>query len=285
MLAVVCLLSLLPLVTACGLGRGYAPATHTVHTGQASAMWETEPDSIRIMSWNIQYGRDLDRALAEIRAHPDLLRADVLLLQEMDTFGAELLADSLGLNHVYSPAAVHPHHKETFGNAVLSRWPVVARSVMVLPHPTPFSGHRRIAVAAGLDLGGGHRLTAVSVHTATIINQPGDRLDQAAAVMDSLMTTDGPVIFAGDFNTVTSHDAKLLRRLGRKRGLTQLRLPPGPTVSNSIKRFPGSPMVLDHIFYRGLEPGRRGVVRSAQASDHYPVWAVFAAPPPGPNGE
>jgi endonuclease/exonuclease/phosphatase family metal-dependent hydrolase len=284
-LAVWCVLALLPLVTACGLGRGYAPPAHTVHTGQAAAFWESDPDSIRIMSWNIQYGRDLERALADIRSHPDLWRADLVMLQEMDTFGASLLADSLGFNHVYSPAAVHPHHQETFGNAVLSRWPVLATSVLVLPHPTPLTGHRRIAVAASLDLGAGRRLTAVSVHTATVISQTDARMDQAAALMDSLMAGDDPVLVAGDFNTVTTHDVKLLRRLARKRGLKQLRLPPGPTISNRIKRFPGSVPVLDHIFYRGLAPGRRGVVRSARASDHYPLWAVFAAPVADPERE
>jgi endonuclease/exonuclease/phosphatase family metal-dependent hydrolase len=37
-------------------------------------------------------------------------------------------------------------------------------------------------------------------------------------------------------------------------------------------------MVLDHVLVRGLAAGARGVVRTATASDHYPVWAVVARP-------
>lgn len=278
-------MALLPLLAACGLGRGYAPADQVVHTGRAAEPHAVAGDSIRVVSWNIQYGEDLVQALAEIRANPDLVRADILLLQEMDTDGVRFLADSLGLNYVYSPAAVHPHHKELFGNAVLSRWPVLDQTVTVLPHATPVSGHRRIAVAARLDLGLGRRLTAISVHTATVISDQADRLEQAAAALDSLAAGDIPVIVAGDFNTVTDYDVAQLRRLGRKRGYRHLRLPPGPTIANRYKRFPGSTPVLDHIFHRGLTPGSRGVARETLASDHYPVWAVFATPAPPANRE
>ena len=236
------------------------------------------------MSWNIQYGEDLELALAEIRAAPELARADILLLQEMNTGGVKMLADSLGLHHVYSPAAVHPHHQELFGNAVLSRWPIVGHEVAVLPHATPVSGHRRLALAARLDLGRGRLLTAISVHTATVISEHDERMDQAAVAMDSLASDDGPVIVAGDFNTVTDYDVSQLRRLGRKHGYRHLRLPPGPTITNRYKRFPGSIPVLDHIFYRDLTAGSRGVMRAARASDHFPVWAVFATPPRPANG-
>ena len=268
------------LIAGCGIKRGYVPDELTVYTGQPPVPAPAPGDSIRLVSWNIQYGQDLDLALAELRSLPGLMRADILLLQEMNSQGVAMLADSLGLHYVYSPAAVHPHHQELFGNAVLSRWPIIASHAEKLPHATPVTGHPRITVSARLDLGEGREIIAVSVHTATVITEQDKRLEQATAALDSLAPGGEPVILAGDFNTVTDYDVTQTGRLARGLGYRHLRLPPGPTIVNKYKKFPGSASVLDHVFYRGLQAGARGVARSAQASDHYPVWVVFATPPP-----
>ncbi|HPF69355.1 MAG TPA: endonuclease/exonuclease/phosphatase family protein [Candidatus Krumholzibacteria bacterium] len=271
------LLSLALVLAGCGLHQGYAPDIVPVYSGQDGPAAPAPRDSLFVVSWNIQYGENLDRALAELRLLAPPGGADIILLQEMDRAGAARLADSLGLNFVYAPASVHPHHQRLFGDAVLSRLPIVAHEVRVLPHPTPLTGHHRLAVAADLDLGDGARLRVVSVHTATMIVDQADRLEQAAAVFDSL-AGDGPVVVAGDFNTVSPWEQTLLRRAGRAAGLDAVRLPTGPTIRSGLGRWAGAPPVLDHVFVRGLAVGSRGVARSATASDHYPVWIV-AAPP------
>lgn len=262
----------------CGLFAGYAPEEVPVHRGRAAVASPAVPDSLRLVCWNIQYGNEVGKALAELRAHPRLRDPDLLLVQELDPEGAALLADSLGLHHVYRAASVSPHHARLFGNAVLSRWPIVDHGLEVLPHPTPVSGHRRIAVAATVDLGERGELVAVSVHTATIIMEPDRRLAQAAATLDSLDLQGRPAVVGGDFNTVTDYDATLLRRTGRKLGFDHVRLPAGPTVASGLGRLTGQQLVLDHILVRGLEAGARGVVRTTTASDHYPIWAVLALP-------
>lgn len=262
----------------CGLFAGYAPEAGTVHRGQAASTPVPVPDSLRIVSWNIQYGEAVGAALEEIRAHPRLSDPDLLLVQEISPADADLLADSLGLHHVYRAASVSPHNAELFGNAVLSRWPILGHGVEVLPHATPVSGHRRIAVSAEVDLGARGRLTAVSVHTATIILDQEKRLAQARAVLDSLGAGEGPAVVAGDFNTVTGYEATLLRRLARKLGFSHVRLPVGPTVQSRLGALSRQELVLDHVLLRDLEAGARGVVRSTTASDHLPVWVVVAAP-------
>lgn len=266
--------------TGCGLGAGYAPDAVPVHRGRPARLTERPaPDSLRVVSWNIQYGERLDQALAEIRAHPRLADADLFLLQELDPAGAALLADSLGLHHVYGRASVNPRSGRLFGNAVLSRWPVAGQAAEVLPHGTPLTGHRRVAVSALLDLGPRGRLQAVSVHTATVVVDQRKRLDQAAAVLDSLGAGSVPVLVAGDFNTVSAWEVTLLGRVARRHGFAPVRLPAGPTAGYRLRRLPGEVPVLDHVLYRGLMPGASGVVRSTAASDHFPVWAVFALPP------
>jgi endonuclease/exonuclease/phosphatase family metal-dependent hydrolase len=276
-----CLATLLVVVflAGCGVKTGYAPAQVTVHRGAYGGPAPAPGDSLRVVSWNIQYGEDIDLALSEIRANPDLAAADIFLLQEMEPGGARQMAEELGMNHIYGAAAVHPHHKKLFGNAVLSRWPIIGDQVLILPHETLLTGHRRIAVAADIDLGG-QTLRAISIHTATVVMDQDKRIEQAKAARDTLGGWEGPVILGGDFNTVTDYDVTLLRQTMRRLRLKTVRLPDGPTIANKYKKIPGSVPVLDHIFCKDFEPGSRGVARQTLASDHYPIWAVLAAPAP-----
>ena len=219
------------------------------------------------------------KAIGEIRANPDLAAADIILLQEMGPGGVRHMAEELGMHHIYGAAAVHPHHKKLFGNAVLSRWPIVNDQVLILPHETILTGHRRIAVAADIDMGG-WMMRAISIHTATVVMNQDNRIDQAKAVRDSLGDFDGPVILGGDFNTVSEYEVTLLRQTMRRLRLKPVRLPEGPTIANKYKKVPGSVPVLDHFFRKGFVPGSRGISSETLASDHYPIWATLAAPPP-----
>lgn len=272
------------LLVGCGVKTGYAPSQVTVHRGAVPTPAPAPGDSIRVVSWNIQYGEDVVQAVGEIRADDDLTEADIILLQEMGPDGVRSMAEELDMYHVYGAAAVHPHHKKLFGNAVLSRWPIVDDQVLILPHETLLTGHRRIAVAADIDLGG-RTVRAISIHTATVVMDQEKRIEQAEAVRDSLGGFDGPVIIGGDFNTVSEYEVTLLRRTMRQLRLKTVRLPEGPTIANKYKKLPGSVPVLDHFFCREFEPGSRGVARQTLASDHYPIWAVLAVPPPGNAAE
>ena len=212
-------------------------------------------------------------------ANPELATADIILLQEMGPGGVRHMAEELGMHHVYGAAAVHPHHKKLFGNAVLSRWPIINDQVLILPHETILTGHRRIAVAADIDLGG-TTIRAISIHTATVVMNQDNRIDQAKAVRDTLGGFEGPVILGGDFNTISEYEGTLLRQVMRRLRLKPVRLPPGPTIANKYKKVPGSVPVLDHIFCKEFVPGSRGVATETLASDHYPIWAVLAVPSP-----
>jgi endonuclease/exonuclease/phosphatase (EEP) superfamily protein YafD len=94
------------------------------------------------------------------------------------------------------------------------------------------------------------------------------RRDQALALLADAAGGSEPVVVAGDFN---SED---LGRLFEERGYCWPTRQVGPTVD----RFS-----VDHVFARGVcgAPGERraGVARDVtDASDHWPVWALFAAP-------
>jgi len=272
---ILCLVTL----AGCGLKTGYAPSEVTIHRGSTAKSAPAPKDSLRVVSWNIQYGENVVKAIGEIRANPELAAADIILLQEMGPGGVRHMAEELGMHHVYGAAAVHPHHKKLFGNAVLSRWPIINDQVLILPHETILTGHRRIAVAADIDMGS-RTVRAISIHTATVVMNQDNRIDQAKAVRDTLGGFDGPVILGGDFNTISEYEVTLLRQVMRRLRLKPVRLPKGPTIANKYKKVPGSQPVLDHIFYKEFEPGSSGVARETLASDHYPIWAVLATAAP-----
>jgi endonuclease/exonuclease/phosphatase family metal-dependent hydrolase len=231
------------------------------------------PDSLLVVSYNVQYGEDVGLAIADLR-RAGLVRPDVLLLQEMTPAGVDSVARALGLHARYQPAAIHPHHDRRFGNAVLTRWPILGTRLLVLPHGHPVTGDRRIALACDLDVAG-HEVRVVSVHLATVIVDADARLEQALAVVDSLVVG-GPerTIVGGDFNTGLPGDVARLRRLYRRSvDLHPANLGRGCTVRWHPGRLLGGACLLDHVFARGLEPRVAGISRSAVASDHYPIWA------------
>jgi endonuclease/exonuclease/phosphatase family metal-dependent hydrolase len=81
------------------------------------------------------------------------------------------------------------------------------------------------------------------------------------------------VIVGGDFNTAFAKCRFETQRLMEEAGLQRASEPTGPTVKVDplgLLRFQ-----LDHVFTRGLHVVDCGVVKGAQASDHFPVWVTL----------
>lgn len=238
----------------------------------------TSPDSsIRVVTFNIRFAREIDRAIEVLRG--DSLRgADILALQEMDEGGVERVARTLGYDYAFYPAVIHPTSGRYFGPALLSRWPIERSWKVLLPHAGWTRGQRRTATAAALRVRG-TRMLAYAVHLETPVQiNDAERRDQALAVLADAEAWQGPVVIAGDFNS--EGIGLLLAREGYV-WLTKW-------VEPSVAWFSW-----DHVFVRGLVPARprsAGVVREVRgASDHRPVWAVAliadaaASTPPSPR--
>ena len=113
---------------ACATAREQAPSTTA---------------SARIMSYNIHAGRDLQRGsnLERVAALIDSLRADVVLLQEVDRSTARsgkidqatVLSQRTGMHFVFGRALDYDGGE--YGIAVLSRFPVVTSRVVPLVAP------------------------------------------------------------------------------------------------------------------------------------------------------
>jgi endonuclease/exonuclease/phosphatase family metal-dependent hydrolase len=226
---------------------------------------------LRVVTFNIAYAREIDRALQVLRENPPLVRPDVLCLQEMDAPGVERMARELEMNWVYYPSAVHPKTHRDFGCAILSPWPLVEAGKVVLPIAATGSGIRRSAARATI-VRGLERVRVYSVHLPSPLGVGEEaRRKQAAVLLDDAARSPDPVVIAGDLNS------RGLGKVFEKRGYAWITRDNGATT-----RFWCFGLRFDHIFARGLS-AETGVVASGvvednrDASDHRPVWAVLVS--------
>lgn len=230
---------------------------------------ERDPETIRVISYNVQYSKKINEAILELQTYPNLMDADVIMLQEMDTLGVQQIAAALNLSSVYYPAATHGKDHSYFGNAILSKWPIIDSHKIVLPHLSMF-GRQRIGVAATVQIGS-HKVQLVNVHFETMTMKRRKRVDQLKEIISFVQLTysDGPLLVAGDFNSFFPKDRKRFSALMAEAGIDW--------ASQDIKytaRALGGLIkpTLDLIFVRELDVKEVGVERKTKASDHLPVF-------------
>lgn len=230
-----------------------------------SAATRATPAALRVVTFNVKYARHIDRAIVVLRSTAGVRNADIIALQEMDAEGTRRIADALGMAFVYYPAGIHPKAGD-LGNAILSRWPIVADEKLMLPHLGQVRHSARIATAATI-LVGDLAVRVYSVHLGTPADiGPGRRRDQAQAVLaDAALYP--RVVVAGDMNS---------RGIGKEFSAVGFLW---PTEHNP---FTTAVFNWDHIFFKGFaspETAATGVVRDTlRTSDHDPVWAVAMLP-------
>jgi len=259
------LLATVAALCGCRTGRNYDAADGPRFAGAAApaaGLRGNGPDTIRVVSFNIKYSRHIDSAIHVLQSDTSVRAADVVLLQEMDEAGTRRIANALAMSYTYYPATYLVSRKKDFGNAVLSRWPIVADEKIVLPHHSRFHRTQRTATAATIRV----RTTDVrvySTHLGTMADvMPSERRNQFRALLADAAKYPH-VVIGGDLN---NHG---VGRVASEKGYAW------PT-----ERGPRTIALWrwDHIFFRGLtlpDSASSGTVRDVRgASDHKPVWAA-----------
>jgi endonuclease/exonuclease/phosphatase family metal-dependent hydrolase len=226
--------------------------------------------TVRVVSFNIAFGVEVDSAIALLASEPELREADVILLQEMDEAATRRVADALSLWYVYYPSVFHLRTRRHFGNAVLSRWPIVEDEKIILPHLSRLARTQRIATGATI-LVGSTPVRVYSTHLATPMDiGPAARRDQLREIIVDAASY-RHVVLGGDMNDYAV--GNLARKMGY--GWPTRRGPP----TTRFGRW-------DHIFFKGLtspESGASGTIPDARgSSDHLPVWAIGKLAPEPP---
>ena len=117
----------------CATARNYEDPAAPVYTGGAALRREAGR-TLRVVTFNLKWGKEIERAVELLSRPGPLQGADLVVLQEMDREGTERIGRALGLQYVYVPSAVHPVPRHDFGVALLSPWPLEAPRKLLLPH-------------------------------------------------------------------------------------------------------------------------------------------------------
>lgn len=247
----------------------YDASNNPVFTGEYAPGKVLFDGELKIVTWNIAFAQEIEQALTELSEIEVIAQADVILLQEMDEHGVEQIAHTLDYNYVYYPASIHSRHDLNFGNAVLSKWPIVSSDKIILPHRNPTNEQIRIAVQALIAVNGAE-IPVYSVHTETFWLGPDGRNDQMRYLAKQIDPGFPYIVAGGDFNTATTASLKALDRRFALAGLDRVSAGAGDS-----RYVAGVGFALDHIYARGMSVVANGVAEEAEASDHKPVWVIL----------
>src|SRR5215831_542821 len=231
---------------------------------------------MRIVTYNIHKGRGMDgrvsiKRIAEVLAEVD---ADIVALQEVFSASdgregqVESLADALGLKSVFG--RTRHHLGRPYGNALLSRWPIVGSCDMDL---TWAHRERRGCVRADLKTPYGI-LHVFNIHLGTSFFERRHQVRHLLSSKQIDADLTGPRVLVGDFNEwIKGLTTRLLSDKFESLNL-------GLHVQKR-RSYPGFlPLLhLDHIYFeRPLHVRKAELIRtrlSKIASDHLPLVATF----------
>lgn len=239
----------------CGTPRQAAPAPVA---GAAPVQAALDPQALRIVSWNIHKGEDAGWQADLARFGAD---HDVLLLQEAVLTPA--------MRAVLERASFNWHMVGAFAQGDEERGVMIATRIAPLESCTlrayePLFPLPKSALVARYALKGHARPVAIAnLHGINFTLGLGRFTEQLEAVAAELARHDGPVVFAGDFNTWSQQRHEILGAIAARLGLTAVAFAP-----DGRRRTFG--LHLDHLFVRGFAVAR-AEAPDVKSSDHNPI--------------
>lgn len=230
---------------------------------------------MKVMSYNIRFGKGLDEKLSLSRIANTILKsdADIIGAQEVDKhYGerskfqnqAKQLADLLQFNYVFGANLILPsksQHKDKreYGTAIFSRFPILESESVYL---TSFGKEQRGLLRAKIDIEG----TYINVYNTHLGLDEKDRKKQITEVIDILLQDKGPYILMGDFNG-ESQSKEILFIQDNTDLKDVFEFNPNEYTHNSA-----NPTVrIDYIFVSKQIKYRDSEVLHVNGSDHLPI--------------
>ena len=227
---------------------------------------------IKMMSFNTQHCLNFNTREIDFDIMADTIRtcgADIIGLQEMRDAGpdpeyraqAKILGEKLGYPYYYFAEAIRFDGVNPYGNALISRYPIIAAETIRIPDPEPkqYDGYyeTRCLLKATIDAGPG--LTVLVSHFGL---NPDEQENAVAAVLCQI--PEGPCVLMGDFNM--EPDNPILEPLTRRLWDT------AKAFSAPKCSFPSDrPTVkIDYIFVTGDVEVKSADIPGIISSDHRP---------------
>lgn len=259
-------------ITSCTVTKNYTNPGRPEFSGNFATETPDFDGSIRVVTFNIKLSEEIPQAIADLRRTPELLDADIILLQEMADDGVAEIAQRLNYNFVYYPASIHYKHGKNYGNAILSKWPMKDYKKIILPYEHPMNKQIRIAAIATI-LVDEYEILVYSVHTEMFWLGGKKKLDQVDSILRNVADHFEFVVVGGDFNTNTDNGIRETENVFKQAGFLRASKDVGATSK-------GDPLglidfELDHIFTKGFTSITSGKFEDVRSSDHYPVWVTL----------
>jgi endonuclease/exonuclease/phosphatase family metal-dependent hydrolase len=239
------------------------------------------PRRVVVLTYNIYHGEDANGGsnLDAVAGIINSLKPDLVALQEVDNKtaranGLDLTAElsrRTSMQGVFGKAM--DYDGGGYGEAVLSRYPVLETKNNPLPHSD--KAEPRAALEIHIELPGGMKMAFAGTHLDHQRDQ-SNRMMQAGRIMELYENYDLPIVLAGDLNADPGSDPiNLLRRQWSYAAQDD----PRPTIPSTKPA-----RKIDYIMYK--PKGRWKVVEvrvidEKVASDHCPVFAVLELLPDG----
>jgi endonuclease/exonuclease/phosphatase family metal-dependent hydrolase len=197
-------------------------------------------ETVRVLAWNIERGKELDGIVEALKTHPDFASRDLLLLTELDygmarsgnRFVAREIAGNLKLNYVFAPCYLAlnkgngveaktsgENRHAIHGLALFSRFPIENAHKVWLPNGIDkmLGNEKRIGKLCGLVAEIEHpagRFYAATVHLDAHSSR-AHRAKQMRILLEHLdrLNPKLPVIIGGDWNTTTHNSQNSTRAI------------------------------------------------------------------------
>jgi endonuclease/exonuclease/phosphatase family metal-dependent hydrolase len=235
---------------------------------------------MRVVSFNVHHcvGIDDQLDLERVATTIEAMQPDIVGLQEVDRhFSARsdfvdqprMLSRRLGMRLAYGPALdLDPPGpglpRRKFGNAILSRFPIVGRRNMLLPRTATVE--QRALLRARIDLGD-HLIDSYVTHLE--VRDVAQRSLQAAAVATAIVKAEGSRLLCADFNAEPTRP-ELMALAAVLTDAWSVGTGPGFTFPARTPR-----RRIDAILHTRDLVAVEATVPKASASDHRPLLVVF----------
>ncbi len=254
-----------------------------------STLPDTWPTTLRVVEWNMEYTSNLEAQIETLAADPELSRADVYLLSELDRCSsrngvrraARMLAERISGAYVYGIEFVELSIGRTLGgdtgNAIVSRRPITGATLLC--HSAQYDWFadegeprlgQRIAVSAEIPVGDTYaRVHSIHFESNDITGER--RTVQVKEALDHAQASacERPQIIAGDFNTwyPRAPERFVMSRAGFTDAMEEVG-DVGPTHDSGRR--------LDYVYGRGFRVVGGAILREVTTSDHRPLWVDLA---------
>ncbi|MEQ7801349.1 endonuclease/exonuclease/phosphatase family protein [Pedobacter sp. ASV1-7] len=232
---------------------------------------------LKIMTYNVHHCSPptKDRTFIDLNAIASVINIadpDIVALQEVDVHTlrsgtgndqAKLLGSLTG-RHSYFAKAIDYEGGE-FGVAILSKYPILSSSTVLLPHKDGVDYEQRSMAVVKVKLPNGKEVIVASTHW----DAEAHRLLQAQKIADYFQNETLPVIVGGDYNDQPGSTSINYFDQFFKRTCTTGCAPSAPSDAPT--------KAIDLIFYKSndLTVLTHQVINNSYASDHRPVVATF----------